>query len=159
ADEVGSSAIDIRAEADFVLGLSGVLSGERAKGRALCQEAERLAEKVEDPWVPAVARLALAEALLEVGDAAGAREAALRAAEFFERSGSAQFEWRALAIASTAGMVAGVEGDGPRLARVELLLSKMEGDWGQEAVRIYLSRPDLQALQKRAAGEGALAAR
>ena len=83
----------------------------------------------------------------------------MSAAEFFERSGSAQFEWRALAIASAAGMGTGVEGDGPRLARVDSLLSKMEGDWGQEAVRTYLSRPDLQAMHKRATGGGPLAAR
>ncbi|HEV2860444.1 MAG TPA: protein kinase [Pyrinomonadaceae bacterium] len=159
AEEVGERAIDIKAEADFVLGLSGVLSGDRATGRALCQEAEKLAEKVEDPWVPAMARLTLAEALLESGDPLGAREAALRAAEFFERSGSAQFEWRALTIATAAGIRSGVEGDDARHARVGALLSKMEGDWGQDAVRTYLSRPDLQALQRRAAGGGALASR
>jgi tetratricopeptide (TPR) repeat protein/tRNA A-37 threonylcarbamoyl transferase component Bud32 len=141
------------------LGLAEVLGGAGARGRALCEEAVRLAAVRKDPGVVGLANFALAQALLEAGDAAGARAAALRAQEGFARAGRADFEWRALAVAGKASRRAADE-NGAReyLSRGEASLAQFEQSLGAEAAG-YLSRPDVQWLRGELGASAASAAR
>ena len=144
--EWNGPADDLLSVIDANLGLAEVLSGSRAGGRALCEEAVRLASVRNDPGVVGLANFALAQALLEAGDAAGARAAALRAQENFARGGRADFEWRALALAGKASRRAGDE-NGAReyLSRAATSLKQFQQALGAEATG-YLSRPDVQWL-------------
>jgi tetratricopeptide (TPR) repeat protein/tRNA A-37 threonylcarbamoyl transferase component Bud32 len=146
--------VDVEAVADSVLGLSETLSGNRARGRELCEQAVAVALKINDPWLVSISRLALAQALLEGGDAEGARAAALEAVDFFARSGSDSCEWQAQAVAGLAGLRAGSEPEAARasLSRAHELLSRLENSWGADALGTYLSRPDLQSLRRRMGG-------
>jgi tetratricopeptide (TPR) repeat protein/tRNA A-37 threonylcarbamoyl transferase component Bud32 len=143
---------DLIAEVDMALGLAESLSGAHASGRSLCEEAARLAPEGGDPWLVSNAQLALAQALLEDGDAVGAHAAALRAQEFFARSGSADSAWRALAIAGKASRRAGDEaGARDHFAHAAALLSQLEQSLGESASG-YLMRPDVQLLRKELGG-------
>ncbi|MCA1620872.1 MAG: serine/threonine-protein kinase [Acidobacteria bacterium] len=121
--------------------------GKAARTRALCEEAARLAGLGADASVAARAQYALAFALSEAGDAAGARAAALQAHESYARLGRAESAWRALALAGKAGRRAGDE-DAARehLARAATSLEQFQQSLGAEAAG-YLSRPDVQWLR------------
>ncbi|MBC7933599.1 MAG: hypothetical protein H7Z38_23815 [Rubrivivax sp.] len=109
-----------------------------------------------DPWFVSHSQLALAEALLEAGDAEGARAAALRAEEFFARSGHVESDWRALVVAGKASRRAGDEAAAREyLARAGALLSRLEQSWGADAPG-YFSRLDVQRLRS-ALGDQAVA--
>ena len=143
----GGKADDLLSEINSSLGLAEALSGSRAHGRALCDEAVRLASVRNDPATLAFANLALAMALLEAGDAAGARDAALRAQEGFAHMRRADFEWRALAMAGKASRrVADENAARDYLSRAATSLSLFEQSLGAEAAG-YLSRPDVQRLR------------
>ncbi|HWS85692.1 MAG TPA: protein kinase [Pyrinomonadaceae bacterium] len=127
--------------------LTEAFGGSRARGRELCEEAVRLASINNDPGIVALAHFALAQALLEAGDAAGARDAALRAHEGFSRTGRADFVWRALAVAAKAGRRAADEAAAREYARRAAdSLSQFEQSLGAEGAS-YLSRPDVQWLR------------
>ena len=114
----------------------------------LCAEAVRLAESSGDPGVGARAQFALALALLKGGDARGARDAALKAHEVYDRLGRADSAWRALALAGMAGRRAGDETAArEHLERAETSLTQFQQSLGAEAAARYLSRPDVQWLR------------
>src|SRR6185503_18133097 len=73
----------IAIEAKSVLGLAQALSGATAKGRGSCTEAVAMASKASNPKLLSQALLALAEALLEDGDAQDALTQAMSAQERF----------------------------------------------------------------------------
>jgi serine/threonine protein kinase/Flp pilus assembly protein TadD len=147
---------DLVVETDAVMCLAEAFGGSPARGRPLCEESARAAEEMSDPWYVSLSQLALAQALLEAGDARGARAASLRAEEFFARSGHVEAEWRALAVAGAASRRAG---DAPAaqayLARAGASLSRLEQSWGAEAAG-YFTRADVQRL-RRELGDDAVA--
>ena len=145
--EWGGQSNDLLSLIDSNLGLAETFRGSRAAGRSLCEEAVRLASVRNDPSTVAYAHYALALALLEAGDAAGARAAAQRAQEIFTRLGRADSEWRSLAVAGEASRRAGDEAAaGDYLARAASSLAQLEQSLGAEAAG-YLSRPDVQWLR------------
>jgi tetratricopeptide (TPR) repeat protein len=149
---------DLLSEINIDLGLSESFTGARAHGRALCEEAARLVEG-GDPWTVSNAQAALAEALLEDGDAGDARAAALRAQEIFARTGRADSEWRALVVAGKASRRAGDETAArDYLTRAAASLTQLEQSLGGDASG-YLSRPDVQRLRSELGGQTAAAAR
>jgi tetratricopeptide (TPR) repeat protein/tRNA A-37 threonylcarbamoyl transferase component Bud32 len=138
---------DLLSEIHSTLGLAETFGGARARGRALCEEGVRLASVRNDPATVAFANFALAQALLEAGDAEGARAAALRAQEVFTSTRRGDSEWRALAVAGKASRRAADE-DAARtyLSRAQASLAQFEQSLGAEATG-YLSRPDVQRLR------------
>jgi tetratricopeptide (TPR) repeat protein len=141
------------------LGMAEAFDGSPDRGRALCEEAVRLASVRNDLPTVAYANFALALALLEAGDAAGARDAALRAQEISARLGRADSQWRALAV---AGMASGRAGDEAAardyLDRAASSLKQLEQSLGAEAEG-YFSRPDVQRLRSGLAASVARATR
>jgi tetratricopeptide (TPR) repeat protein/tRNA A-37 threonylcarbamoyl transferase component Bud32 len=149
---------DLLAQIKIDLGLSESFTGAHAHGRSLCQEAARLAE-TSDPWTISNVQLALAEALLEDGDPKGARAAALRAEEFFARTGRADSEWRALVVAGKAGRRAGdVAAARDYITRAADSFSRLEQSLGADASS-YRSRPDVQRLRSEFDGQTVAVAR
>jgi len=135
-------------EADAARCLADAFGGSPARGRPLCEESARVAEGMSDPWFVSLSQLALAQVLLEAGDAQGARAASLRAEEFFARSGHVEAEWRALAVAGEANRRAGDEAAAQAyLARASASLSRLEQSWGADAAG-YLARADVQRLRR-----------
>ncbi|MDT7688573.1 MAG: eukaryotic-like serine/threonine-protein kinase [Acidobacteriota bacterium] len=150
---------DLLAMINVDLGLSESFAGSHARGRALCEEAAQLADESTDPWTVSYAQLALAEVLLEDGDAAGALKASLRAQEIFARTGRADSEWRALVLAGRASRRAGDEtGARAYLARAATSLSQFEQSLDADASG-YMSRPDVQLLRAELGGQAVAAAR
>ncbi|HEX8559926.1 MAG TPA: protein kinase [Pyrinomonadaceae bacterium] len=157
--ESGGQLNDQLSWAEAALGLAETAGGARARGKALCEEGVRLASLGGDQPTVGHAHYALALALLEAGDAAGARDAALRAREVFARIGRPDSEWRALAVAGKAYRLAG-DHDAARehFARAGASLKQLEQSLGAEATG-YLSRPDVQWLRSDLGAPSAAAAR
>ena len=70
-------------EAKRTLCQANALSGEAREAVPLCKEAVTLGEQTKDPWLLSRAKLTLAEALLENGEAKIALENALALADSF----------------------------------------------------------------------------
>jgi tetratricopeptide (TPR) repeat protein len=147
------------ADADLVVCLAETFGGAPARGKPLCDAAALLAVQIGDPLFVSNSQLALAEALLEVGDAAGARTQALAAEDFFARSGRVESDWRALVIAGKACRLAG-DGAAARdyFARAAAQLSLLEKSLGGAAAG-YLSRQDVQRLRRELGGDAVAEAR
>ncbi|MFL6335638.1 MAG: protein kinase domain-containing protein [Pyrinomonadaceae bacterium] len=118
-----------------------------ARGRKFCAEALRRAQSSSDQATIGHVHYTHALALLEAGDAAGARAAALRAVDIFTNIKTADSEWQALAVASMAARRAGDEAAAHAdLSRAESARAQFEQSLGAEAEG-YLSRPDVQWLR------------
>ncbi|MDT7778931.1 MAG: eukaryotic-like serine/threonine-protein kinase [Acidobacteriota bacterium] len=151
--DVKKASKDLLSEINIDLGLSESFGGSHGRGRALCEEAARLTDESSDPWTVSNAQAALAEALLEDGNAVGARAAALRAQEIFVRTGRADSEWRALVIAGKASRRAGDETAARGyLERAATSVTQLEQSLGADA-SVYLSRPDIQRLRSELGGQ------
>ncbi|HVF57501.1 MAG TPA: tetratricopeptide repeat protein [Pyrinomonadaceae bacterium] len=147
--QLGAQYKDAVVEAGYVLGLARARSGATGEGRTLCEDALRKAQVLGDLWQIPTVQLALAEALLKSGDAAGALQASLQAEESFTRAGRVESAWRAMSIAGLASHRAGdQEREREYLSRAAALLARLEQAWGAEAVSSYTSRPDVQQLRK-----------
>jgi serine/threonine-protein kinase len=159
ATQAAGGRKDMTADADVIMCLADAFGGAPARGKPLCAEAARLAAETGDPLSVSSTQLALAEALLEAGDAAGARTAALAAEGFFARSGHIESDWRALVVAGKACRLAG---DGATaqdyFARAAAQLAQLERSWGEEAAG-YLSRQDVQRLRRELGGDAVAEAR
>jgi tetratricopeptide (TPR) repeat protein len=132
---------------DGDLGLAESARGAHARGRALCEDAARLAEVGKEPTTVAHAQYTLALALLEEGDAVGARDAALRAQQIFTGQGRADSEWRAFAVAAKASRLAGDQNAArDYMTQASNTLARFQSSLGAEATT-YLSRPDVQWLR------------
>jgi tetratricopeptide (TPR) repeat protein/tRNA A-37 threonylcarbamoyl transferase component Bud32 len=138
---------DLLSKIDADLGLAEVFSGSGAHGRALCEDAVKLASLRNNPETVAFANYSLAQALLETGDAAKARDAALRAQESFASIGQIDFEWRALALVGMASRRAADETAARTyLTRAATSLAQFEQSLGADR-ESYLLRPDVQWLR------------
>ena len=144
----------LTADADVILCLAETLGGVPSRGKPMCEEAVRLAAETGDPLSVSNTQLATAQALLEAGDAAGARAAALAAEEFFARSGRIESDWRALVIAGKACRLAGdAAGAREYFARAAAQLARLEESWGEAAAAGYFSRQDVQRLRRELGGD------
>ncbi|HVF66567.1 MAG TPA: protein kinase, partial [Pyrinomonadaceae bacterium] len=138
----------VTADADVILCLAETLGGAPERGRPRCEEAARFAAASGDPLAVSNTQLATAEVLLGAGDAAGARDMALAAEEFFARAGRVESDWRALVIAGKACRLAGDEAGARKyFARAAEQLARLEESWGGDAAG-YLSRQDVQRLRR-----------
>jgi serine/threonine protein kinase/tetratricopeptide (TPR) repeat protein len=136
-------------EARRVLGLAQAFSGARAAGIATCRDALASAQAAGDPWLISNAQLALAEALLEGGDAKGALSVALEAQASFARFGQKVSEWRAWSVAARASQRAGnLEAARDAASRAASLLAEFQQKWGAEVFNVYQARPDVQVGRK-----------
>jgi tetratricopeptide (TPR) repeat protein/tRNA A-37 threonylcarbamoyl transferase component Bud32 len=136
-------------EAKRIRGLALALSGRASEGKQSCEEALQAATNKNNPYLISKAQLALAESLLEDGDAQGALTFALRARESFARAGQQDSEWRAWLMAARASRRANDEVKGREYAsKAADLLSGLENKWGAEAYNGYLTRADVQTARK-----------
>lgn len=143
----GSQQKDMFAWANANICLAENNGGPRAGARKFCEEAVRLAQSVDDPATNGHVQHVLALTLLAAGDAAGARAAALRAAEIFTQIKSADSLWQALAVAGMAARRAGdAEAAREYTSRAASALAEYQQILGGEAAN-YLSRPDVQWLR------------
>lgn len=150
---------EVKADAEVLICLAEALGGAPLRGKQSCDEAARVADDIGDPVFISVAQLALAEALLGAGDPAGARATALRAEEFFARSGNVESDWRALALLGMACRRSGDETTAhDYFTRAAAQLSKLQQSLGEEAAG-YLSRPDVQRLRRELGGDAVAEAR
>jgi hypothetical protein len=95
------------------------------------------------------AMLALAQALYESGDAAGALKQALEAEEHSARLGEQESIWRAWLIAARSSLRTGDrQGAREQLAHANDALSTLQQQWGTQAFELYQSRRDVQALHR-----------
>jgi serine/threonine protein kinase/Tfp pilus assembly protein PilF len=148
-DAAGTQFSDISTNGTWVLGLAEAYGGAAAAGKAKCVQAVELAQRLNDPWQLAKARLALAEAMLLAGDSQGATANAQQAADVFSRLGQAESEWRSLTVAAQATQNLGDKTRAREYAmRARDSLSKLEQQWGGDNYKSYLGRPDIQRLRK-----------
>jgi len=132
-------------EAESVLGLSLLSSGKKSEARRVCEEARSLASRTGDPRLLSAAQLALAEVLLETGDAQGALASAEEARQAFERMDMTESGWRAYLITGRANQLLGQDARARAdLSRAAALLSTLPQRWGTESFNSYLNRPDVR---------------
>lgn len=149
----------VAAQAKLTRGLAQAFSGAVREGKAECEEAVEMAKRGSDIALISKAILALAEVLLESGDAQGSLSAALEAKDRFASVSQHESEWRAWVIMSRAhrrqGDVAAAQDDSARATEV---LSQLQQKWGPEAFDRYLTRPDIQFSHKQLGGSPVMAA-
>ena len=139
----------ILVQAKSTLGQALAFGGKPLEGRKECAAAVEMAGGAGDAALLSRAKLALAEVLLEGGDARGARSLALEARERFNRGGQLESEWRALVVAARAGRLTGDgQAAAEQLARAREVLLLLRQKWGAEAAEIYLKRPDIEFSHK-----------
>jgi tetratricopeptide (TPR) repeat protein len=144
-------------EAKWVSGLALALSGTKREGRALCEEALKMATDARDPWFISTARLALAQAMLEEREAEGALTNALQAQEIFARTGQTASSWLAWLLAARASRLAGKgEKANEYAARANESLAALQQKWGVESFNTYLTRRDVQFFRKQLSEEFAV---
>ena len=137
------------AEAKYVLCRVQTLTGARKGVSQACREAVELAGEQDDARLVSAAQLALAEALLESGDARAAFDTALRARESFAGAGQQESQWRALLVAGRAGLNLGErERAHELLTGADKLFFDLQRVWGAEAFRGYLTRADVQSYRR-----------
>ncbi len=119
-------------------------SGARQAGLSACQAALEEARKAGGPRLFSGALLAVAEAQLESGDAARARDTALSARKQFSLSGQAESEARAALVAARAARAAGDAAAARQLAEAAShSFDALYGTWTPEARASYDARPDV----------------
>ncbi|MEK6321184.1 MAG: protein kinase [Acidobacteriota bacterium] len=131
-------------EAKYVIGLAQTLSGAKREGMRLCLEAVQEARRTTYAPILSGALLALAETMLENGDAQGALTNALEAQARFEVAAQNESESQALQLAARASLLAGDAIKAREYATAaERLLSSLQQQWGTEAYNDYLTRRDV----------------
>lgn len=145
----GKQFRDVAVLAKITLGLSQTLAGNKLPGRHTCEEALAMARDESEESLISDATLALATALYESGDAAGALKQALIAAERAARFGEQEPAWRASLIAARSSLRAGDKEEARQhAAKANDALANLQAQWGAETFERYQSRPDIQILRK-----------
>ena len=135
------------AEVRAVTGLAQILflSGSKSRGKRDCVDAFTFASATTNQDLLCATELALAEALLETGDARGALQHAEQVQERCHRLGKQDSEWRALLIAARATQQIGDHAKAMDLvSRASGGLSTLEQKWGGGDYNSYLTRPDIR---------------
>ncbi len=136
-------------QARAVLGQALAAGGHAADGRKECEAAIEMAARAGDAALLSRTKLALAEVLLEAGEAERARSLAREAQESFERGGQLESEWRAFVIAARASRLSHDERSASeQLAHAGEVLSRLRQKWGEPATELYLKRPDIEFSHK-----------
>lgn len=137
------------AEAMCVLGLAQIHSGAKSKGKRNCEDALAIASKAHYKLLLRRAQLALAEAMLEIGDAREALNNALQAQSSFRNDGQKESEWRASIIAARACLVSGDDTAAHSYAASAAgVLAHLRQEWGEVVYNDYLGRKDNLKLHK-----------
>lgn len=131
-------------EAQYTLGLAQFLSGRRGQGLRTCEQAVQLAVNSGDPRLLLGALLALAETMIESGDANGALANSSKAQELAARADQIESQWRALLIAGRASARLGDNKTAREsLLKANNLLASLQQRWGNQPFESYLTRPDI----------------
>ena len=137
--------LEPEADAQYTLGLAQTFLGQTRAGISMCKDAVQTARRFNDVRLIPNAQLALAEALLDSGDARGALATALEAQARFARTSRQESEWRAWLVAGRASQQAGdFSKAGEYRSHARELLAGLEVTWGPEQYNFYLTRPDVQ---------------
>ncbi|HEV2911785.1 MAG TPA: tetratricopeptide repeat protein [Pyrinomonadaceae bacterium] len=144
---------DVAVQAKYTHGLALIFSGAGSEARRSCEEAVEMAKEAGDAALISRALLALAEVLVESGEAQSGAARALEAQERFARAGQLESEWRAWLILARASRHKGDDlAVRNQLERAANILSQLEQKWGQAVFSIYLTRPDIRSLHKQLGG-------
>jgi tetratricopeptide (TPR) repeat protein len=132
----------------YLLGLAQLLSGSTQEGRVNCEKAAGMLTPTSDPLTVAEVKMALAQALIQSGDSAGALTIAVEVAQTFARLGKQDFQWLASLLAARAAQAAGQSQQAHDYAlQAQSLLAGLEQRWGNDYYQSYLKRPDIQFHQ------------
>ena len=132
----------------YLVGIAQVLSGAPAEGRRNCEKAVAMLSPESDPLTVAELKMALAQALIQTGDSAGALPVAIEVAQTLARLGKPDSQWLALLLAARAAKGAGESQQAHDYAlQAESLLKGLEQRWGSDNYQSYLNRPDIQFHQ------------
>jgi serine/threonine protein kinase/Tfp pilus assembly protein PilF len=141
----GQKDPDIAIQSGLTLGLAKALSGNGPEGIKLCHEAVKKAASAGDFTLYSRALLVEAEASLGGNDARSALSLATEAQSRFARSAQFESEWRASMIASRANQQLGDKNKSEeQLRSARDAQSRLEQQWGSEAFKHYVRRPDIQ---------------
>jgi tetratricopeptide (TPR) repeat protein len=145
-EESRKSMLAIRAQ--LVSGIAQMLSGEKNLGLKTCSAAADLAGGLTDRSLLSAARLVLAKAMLEAGDAPGALRMALELQKGFLTSHQWDSEWHCWLIASQASRRLGdAQNSRDHAERALAILSQLKHDWGDSNYDQYLKRKDIRGDQ------------
>ena len=104
-----------------------------------------MAQDLGDAALISRAMLALAEALIEMGDAQNALRIATEAQERFARAGQLESGWRSLLICARANdKIKDTAAADDHRSRAKEMLAQLEALWGSDAYKQYMNRPDIQ---------------
>jgi len=126
----------------LITGQSRILLGSVAEGRRDCAVAVSAAEKAGDVTVLREVLLGAAKGLLDSGDPAGARRLLLQAAPGL--AGLHYSRWWALALHARAEP----ENAAGYAVEAQKELNELARQWGDEAYRQFMRRPDVQGLSE-----------
>lgn len=146
---VGQKDPDLAIQGRYTLGLAKALSGDRKNGLRLCEEAVKMASSAGDFTLHSRALLAQAEVALFAGDAQAALRLALEAQPRFSRGSQYESEWRVWMIASRASEKLGDKNKSEeQLRNAQSAWSKLEQQWGADALKQFMLRPDIQVYSQ-----------
>jgi hypothetical protein len=144
----GKDYADVTIDAKSLVGYMGALNGS-SKGLELCDDAVKMANGLGDASLISRVMLVHAEAALKAKSPQLALNLAKQAQERFARGGQLESEWRACVIAAQASEALGDKTTAEQLlSSARNARSKLEQQWGTDAFRSYLSRPDIQMYDK-----------
>ena len=136
-------------EATYLMGLARSLSGHAKEGLQTCDEALWMANQTGNPRLKAEARLALAEARLEIEDPQGADSVAAEAQQLFARLERPEGEWRAWLMTARANLHIGDRSAASTsAARADSLRSSLRQLWGDNPFEQYMKRQDVETYQQ-----------
>ncbi|MDQ3648761.1 MAG: tetratricopeptide repeat protein [Acidobacteriota bacterium] len=145
----GTQNPEAAVDAHRMLGLALASFGKMVEAKRSCEEAIKVAARVGDEKLRFQSLLALADVLLESGGDKDALDSARRAHQHFAQNGQDDSAWRALLIAARSSRRAGQNSEAREYAtRARVLLLGLERKWGEEQYRGYLSRQDVQHLNR-----------
>lgn len=136
----------VQAEARQVLALASALSGRKREAEEACRQARQMAA--------GMGALMASEALLSCAEVAVKNQQPREALDMLNQAerdlaGRPELEWRAWLYAARASVaLKDVAGARQAAYRSRTSLSSLEKLWPPEVYKQYLSRPDLQLLQK-----------
>jgi serine/threonine protein kinase/tetratricopeptide (TPR) repeat protein len=146
---LGKESEEVLARAKYLLGFAEVFSGQSRLGQQTCKEALGIAMRLNHQWLISASMLALAQSMIESGDAKGAFDSAIKASDTFVRSGQKDSQWRALLIASRASHQLGDREKTRSYARQsDEVFSELKNRWRMEDFEGYIARPDVRFLRR-----------
>lgn len=135
--------------ATHILALAHAYNAATREARAQGEKAVKMARESADPATVSECLLALAEVLMQSGDAAGALKTSLESQALFARAGKQDLEWLTFLIAARASKSLGdFEKARDYASHAEGLLSSLQQKWGADNYNTYLNRPDVRFYRK-----------